>query len=110
MTITDIENKIKQKMDYFDFNLDEEFKSLILGYISIFHKVYEEQRNEIERLEEKDYQKQEVAVKLTELCLDAEYKYLSSKEKVLENYNFFLNSMTKKSPQIDEIEFKAINE
>ena len=94
MTIEDIENKLRKKIAKYENELDEEFKELILGYIKIFHNVYENQRFHIEELQEKDNSNKEIAVKLTEL------KLKSTNE-------LFLNNIQEKGLNIDEIEFKV---
>lgn len=104
MTINDIENKLKNKIAKYENELDEEFKELIVGYIKIFHAVYEKQKNQIQDLEEKNVlPKEEVAIRLTELKRSVDIT--EPPAKILQDYNFFLKNMPKKSQNIDEIEF-----
>ena len=106
MTIEEIENKLKKKIAKYENELDEEFKELIINYIKIFHSVYNYQQEHIQELQEKDDSNKEIAIKLTEL----KNKYCEGQLNILNDYNFFLNSMPKKGLNIDEIEFKVVNE
>lgn len=109
MTIEDIENKLKNKIATYENELDEEFKELLLNYIKIFHLVHEHQVLHIQELQEKDNSNKEIAVKLTELKLNSTVEY-PSREKILKDYKFFLDSIQEKGLNIDEIQFKTINE
>lgn len=109
MTIEDIENKLKKKIAKYENELDEEFKELIVNYIKIFHLVCENQCKTIEELQEKDNSNKEIAVKLTELKIKSTSD-LITKERILGDYNFFLINIHEKGLNIDEIQFKTINE
>lgn len=109
MTIEDIENKLKNKIAKYENDLDEEFKELLLNYIKIFHLVHEHQVAHIQELTEKDNSNKEIAVKLTELKLKTTNEFTSN-EKILRDYKFFLDNIHEKGLNIDEIQFKTVNE
>lgn len=109
MTIEDIENKLKNKIAKYENELDEEFKELLLNYIKIFHLVHEHQVAHIQELTEKDNSNKEIAVKLTELSIRESVDY-PTREKILNDYKFFLDEIHEKGLNIDEIQFKTINE
>lgn len=109
MTIEDIENKLKNKIVKYENELDEEFKELLLNYIKIFHILHEHQVAHIQELQEKDNSNKEIAIKLTELKLKTINEYTSN-EKILQDYKFFLTNIHEKGLNIDEIQFKMVNE